>query len=140
MHHHHKNHGVGAVAVHIAQQVAKGHDKLQILHIVVGSGYGRGVVKHEQHPGKRQHHEEVECDNACAPVKAHPHAIAADLGRQNVIEYIVSDHQKPIAPVHGIAVPKDRLPDLILGYRILCYFKNVRHNAALTPRQHAFLL
>ena len=114
MDHHHKNHGMGAVTMHVAEEIPEGHHELQVLHVIEGAGYGGRVVKHQQHPRKGKNHKKIEGDDAGAPMEAHPHAVLTDFGWQNVVKDIVRYRQEPITPIHGVPMSEDRLPDLAL--------------------------
>jgi hypothetical protein len=49
-----------------------------------------------------------------------------------MIEYIVGNGEKAITPIHGIAMPEDRLPDLTFYDRILQRFETqLRHGPSL---------
>ncbi len=53
-----------------------------------------------------------------------------------MIENIIGNGEKSIAPIHGIAMPKDRLPDLTFYYRILQRFETqLRHGTFLTLKR-----
>src|SRR5215467_2085948 len=47
MHHHHKNHGMRSITVHVTQYITEGHDTLQVFHVVISPGHCWHIVKHE---------------------------------------------------------------------------------------------
>ena len=66
---------------------------MQVLHIIIRPrNYGR-IIKHQQHPGERQHEKKIKGTNPCSPVEAHTHAILTDLGRQDVIKDVIRNSQ-----------------------------------------------
>jgi hypothetical protein len=52
-------------------------------------------------------------------MEAHTHTVFGNFCGKYMIENIIRDSKKSITPIHGITMPKDRLPDLTLYYRIL---------------------
>src|SRR5262249_16515646 len=65
-------------------------------------------------------------------MKAHTHTVLGNFRGENMIENIVRDGKKSIAPIHRITMPKDRLPDLTVHYHVLqCLETHLRHGTSL---------
>src|SRR5262249_11284404 len=72
-------------------------------------------------------------------MEAHTHTIFGIFCGKNMLEYIIRDGEQSITPIHGITMPKDRLPNLTVHYCILQRLKTqLRHGTSLRssiPRQ-----
>src|ERR1035437_3354781 len=56
------HHAVGRPAMHVSEERAHEHDKLQILHVLVSLRRVRPVIAHQRDPGLGENHEEKEGD------------------------------------------------------------------------------
>src|ERR1043166_5349855 len=109
--------------MHVAQEFAEGHVMFEIKNVAKRVELGRVVVKHQQHPGKRQHDEEVERDAAHAPCKRVTHCVAIDLRGMQVQEDVRQNRERAVTRIGAIVGDaEDRLPEL----RILRIFVFLR--------------
>src|SRR4029453_7736910 len=132
MHHNHEDHSMGSVTVYVTQDITEGHDILQIFHVEISSRNRRNIVKHQQDTSKCQNQKQIKSYYTSAPMEAHTHTVFSNFCGKNMIENIIRDGEKSIAPIHCITMPKDQLPDLIVHHCVLqCLEAHLRHGTSL---------
>ena len=110
------NHQMGGPAVHVSQQLPKGHVVFQVENVPEGLYLGGVVVEHQQDAGKGQHDEQIEGDPSHAPGVVVGDRVAIDLGRVQMQEDVGQDPQRAVARLLVVGHPKDRLEELgLLG-------------------------
>ena len=80
------DHQVRRPPVHVAQELAEWDIVFEIKNVAKRLNFCRVVIKHQQHPGKREHDEKIERNSSHAPGILVAHRVAIDLCRMQMQE------------------------------------------------------